>query len=153
MNAVTNVWREVGPLAAGLTGATYYGLPAVKPSPWEWHTGAYLFVGGLGGGAQIIAGIAEAAAGARMRAVVRNARYLALAASAVGGALLIADLKTPKRWYNMLRIFRPTSPMSIGTYVLTSFGATESMPSVSPLCSVPVRVAPSVIILKTISSR
>ena len=41
----------------------------------------------------------------------------------VGSALLIIDLHTPSRFYNMLRIFRPTSPMSIGSYVLTSFGA------------------------------
>jgi formate-dependent nitrite reductase membrane component NrfD len=62
-----------------------------------------------------------------MRPVVRNGRYLALGGTLTGAAFLIADLKTPRRWYNMLRIFRRTSPMSIGTYVLTSFGATSGI--------------------------
>jgi formate-dependent nitrite reductase membrane component NrfD len=56
-----------------------------------------------------------------MRHVVRNARYIAFAGTAVGAALLLRDLKTPARWYNMLRIFRRTSPMSLGTYILSAF--------------------------------
>ena len=42
--------------------------------------------------------------------------------AAIGAALLVADLKTPHRFANMLRIVRPTSPMSIGSYILTGFG-------------------------------
>lgn len=49
-------------------------------------------------------------------------RGIALAGVILGGILLIADLHTKRRFYNMLRIFRVTSPMSIGTYVLMSFG-------------------------------
>ena len=49
-------------------------------------------------------------------------RAIALAGAIVGGILLIIDLHTKQRFYNMLRIFRPTSPMSIGTYVLMGFG-------------------------------
>ena len=56
-----------------------------------------------------------------MRAISRSA------GSVVGAALLIIDLHTPTRFYNMLRIFRPTSPMSIGSYVLTSFGALSAL--------------------------
>jgi formate-dependent nitrite reductase membrane component NrfD len=53
---------------------------------------------------------------------VRRARFIATAGAATGAGLLVLDLRTKRRWYNMLRIFRPTSPMSIGTYVLSSFG-------------------------------
>jgi hypothetical protein len=108
-------------------GVSYYGLPAVKPSPFEWETGAYLLVGGMGGAAQVIASVTDLVGGRRMQPVVRNGRYLALECSAIGALLLVADLKTPSRWYNMLRIFRRTSPMSIGSYVLTAFGATSAM--------------------------
>jgi formate-dependent nitrite reductase membrane component NrfD len=38
-----------------------------------------------------------------------------------GAAMLIYDLHTPKRFYNMLRIAKPTSPMSIGTWILMAF--------------------------------
>ncbi|MGA7260526.1 MAG: NrfD/PsrC family molybdoenzyme membrane anchor subunit [Stellaceae bacterium] len=50
-----------------------------------------------------------------------------MGAAVVGGPLLIIDLHTPQRWYNMLRIFRTTSPMSIGTWVLMSFGSLSAV--------------------------
>jgi formate-dependent nitrite reductase membrane component NrfD len=77
----------------------------------------------MAGAAQLIATTADLADRQRYRRSVRNGRFLAVAGAALGAPLLIADLHTPQRFYNMLRIFRPTSPMSIGTYVLTSFGA------------------------------
>jgi hypothetical protein len=54
--------------------------------------------------------------------VVTAGRLLALGGAVTGGMLLIIELHTPQRFYNMLRIFRPTSPMSIGSFVLTGFG-------------------------------
>jgi formate-dependent nitrite reductase membrane component NrfD len=44
---------------------------------------------------------------------------------------LIRDLHTPSRWYNMLRIFRPTSPMSIGSWTLAAFGTFTGLAAVS----------------------
>jgi len=41
----------------------------------------------------------------------------------VSAALLIADLGRPMRFVNMLRVFRPSSPMNVGTWILTGFGA------------------------------
>ena len=108
-------------------GPTYYGRPALKPSPWTWEVGAYIFLAGLGGSAQIIATIADLLGGRRTRSVVRHGRYLAVACAVLGAPLLISDLKTPRRWYNMLRILRATSPMSIGSYVLTAFGGASAL--------------------------
>ncbi|MGE3782911.1 MAG: NrfD/PsrC family molybdoenzyme membrane anchor subunit, partial [Alphaproteobacteria bacterium] len=101
---------------------TYYDQPALKPSPYGWEISGYIFIGGLGGSAQILAAAADIVDGERFGDVVRNGRYLALASAAVGVSLLLLDLRTPRRFYNMLRIFRPTSPMSIGSYVLVGFG-------------------------------
>ncbi|MGI4945153.1 MAG: NrfD/PsrC family molybdoenzyme membrane anchor subunit, partial [Janthinobacterium lividum] len=53
--------------------------------------------------------------------VVRRGRHLALLAPTLGSAMLVWDLHTPLRFMNMFRIFKPTSPMSIGTYILTGF--------------------------------
>jgi formate-dependent nitrite reductase membrane component NrfD len=100
---------------------TYYEQPALKPSLWGWLVSGYISIGGIAGSAQILAAAADLAGDGRYRVIVRNGRYLALAGAAVGAPLLIADLHTPQRFYNMLRIFRPTSPMSIGTYVLLGF--------------------------------
>jgi protein NrfD len=101
---------------------TYYDQPPLKPSFWGWKVSGYMFIGGLAGAAQILATAADRAGGEKFAGIVRRGRYVALAGAVAGGPLLIADLHTPQRFYNMLRIFRRTSPMSIGTYVLIGFG-------------------------------
>ena len=106
---------------------TYYEQPALKPSPWGWMVSGYMSIAGLAGSAQILATAADLAGGGHYNAIVRNGRYLALAGTVIGGPLLIADLHTPQRFYNMLRIFRPTSPMSIGTYVLLGFASCSAV--------------------------
>jgi protein NrfD len=107
--------------------ATYYGLPAVKPSLWHGLVSSYMFVSGIGGSAQIIASLADLLQDRALTSIVRNGRYIAFASALAGGPLLIIDLHTPRRWYNMLRIFRKTSPMSIGTWVLMSFGSLSAV--------------------------
>lgn len=102
---------------------TYYGLPSIKPSLWGGLVSGYMFVAGVGGSAQIIATAADFVGDCALAPIIRNGRYIALGATVLGGPLLIVDLHTPQRWYNMLRIFRKTSPMSIGTWVLMSFGS------------------------------
>jgi protein NrfD len=101
---------------------TYYGLPALKSSHYGWLVVTYLFVGGLAGASQLIATLADLVGGKRERVISRYGRYLALAGSLACPLFLIKDLHTPSRWYNMLRIFRATSPMSIGSWILTIFG-------------------------------
>jgi formate-dependent nitrite reductase membrane component NrfD len=106
---------------------TYYGLPSVKPSLWGGLVSGYMFIAGVGGSAQIVATAADLVGDRALAPVVRNGRYIALGATILGGPLLILDLHTPQRWYNMLRIFRKTSPMSIGTWVLMSFGSLSAV--------------------------
>jgi formate-dependent nitrite reductase membrane component NrfD len=112
-------------------GENYYGLPAVKASPYGWKIGTYFFTGGLAGSAQVLAVVADLVGG--RCSVVRWGRYLALAGAAVSPVLLIADLHTPQRWYNMLRIFRKTSPMSIGSWTLTAFGTLSGLTALGQL--------------------
>src|SRR5215467_7879622 len=100
---------------------TYYGQPALKPSLYGWLVGFYIFIGGLAGAAQTVATAAEIV-GTRGSATILAGRAIAVTGAVLGGILLIIDLHTRRRFYNMLRIFRPTSPMSIGTYVLMGFG-------------------------------
>lgn len=109
------------------TGPTYYGKPTVKPSVYGWLVWSYVYVAGIAGGAQLIATVADLVGKPRLRSVVRNGRYLAMAGPVLGVPLLIADLHTPNRWYNMMRIFRKTSPMSIGSYILTGFSAASGL--------------------------
>jgi hypothetical protein len=116
-------------------GETYYGRPVVKRSHYGWLIATYFFVGGLAGGAQVIATLADLLGGRRDRATVRAGRYLALAGALVSPALLIADLHVKSRWYNMLRIFRRTSPMSIGSWTLAAFGTVTGLEAALPLAA------------------
>ena len=102
---------------------TYYGQPAVKHSHYRFLIISYFFVGGLTAAAQIIATIADLFGSQRDRTIVRSGRYIAFAGSLLCPALLVADLHTKQRWFNMMRIFRRTSPMSIGSWTLAGFGA------------------------------
>ncbi|HXN82443.1 MAG TPA: NrfD/PsrC family molybdoenzyme membrane anchor subunit [Myxococcales bacterium] len=102
---------------------TYYGLPALKEPVWRASIPAYFYVGGLAGAAAVLSAAAQLGGDPRLRGLVRRGRLLALGGAAVSGGLLIEDLGRPARFLAMLRIFRPSSPMSVGTWVLSAFGA------------------------------
>jgi formate-dependent nitrite reductase membrane component NrfD len=115
-------------------GPTYYGLPALKSSHYGKLVAGYLFVGGLAGSSQVLATVADLAGRDRYPHVVRAGRYLALAGAAVSPLLLIGDLHRPGRWYNMLRVFRPTSAMSIGSWTLSAFGTLSGLTAAGQVC-------------------
>lgn len=101
---------------------TYYDQPTLHASHWGWEIVAYFFVGGLAGATQILATLLDLFGSERDQKGVRSGRYIALLGALSSPVLLIMDLKIPLRFINMLRIFRPTSAMSIGTYILSGFG-------------------------------
>ncbi len=106
----------------GWDGPTYYGRSQLKEAPFEnWVVGGYIFLAGLSGASSLISAAADVTRGRRAGNVVRRGRYLSLLAPTIGSVLLIWDLHTPKRFYNMLRIAKATSPMSIGTWILMVF--------------------------------
>jgi formate-dependent nitrite reductase membrane component NrfD len=99
---------------------SYYGRQVVKPAPWTSDIPAYIFLGGLAAGS----GLLGAGAAARdLPTLRRNSRYAALAAVAAGGVALVRDLGKPSRALNMMRTVKLTSPMSVGSWILTAFGA------------------------------
>ncbi|WP_410616952.1 NrfD/PsrC family molybdoenzyme membrane anchor subunit [Amycolatopsis sp. lyj-109] len=98
---------------------SYYGRPVLKPPVWEWKVPAYLFTGGLAAGTSLLAAGADLTGRPALRRVGRTGSLAALLAS---GYLLVADLGRPERFHHMLRVAKPTSPMSVGTWILTAFG-------------------------------
>jgi formate-dependent nitrite reductase membrane component NrfD len=103
---------------------SYYGRPIVKEPVWTWEIPAYFFTGGLAGGAGILHGIARLAGRERL---ARTSLYVSAAAEVVSPALLISDLGRPERFSNMFRVFKVTSPMSVGSWILAvSGGATTT---------------------------
>ncbi len=97
---------------------SYYGRPILKVTRWkEPHLPAYLFLGELSGAAAVL-GAAAGATGRRRLA--RVARLTAAAGAYAGGAFLTAELGRPERFMNMLRVAKPTSPMSMGAWILAA---------------------------------
>ena len=123
----------LGEVPSGAPPPTYYGQPAVKKSHYGWLIATYLFVGGIAGATQLIAQLADLLGGDRDRSVVRAGRYLALVGALTSPVLLVKDLHAPSRWYNMLRIFRSTSPMSIGSWTLAAFGIFSGLAAAAQL--------------------
>jgi protein NrfD len=108
-------------------GETYYDIAPLRHSHYKWPTGAAFFCSGIAGAAQIIAVVADLSGNGTDRRLVRTGRYLALSATALSTGLLISELHFKQRWYNMLRLFKKTSPMSIGIWALTPFGILNGM--------------------------
>ncbi len=101
---------------------SYYGRPVIKEPVWKPEIPAYLFVGGLAGASGALAALS----GRRHAALARRARLTSLAGLMVSPALLISDLGRPERFLNMLRMFKITSPMSVGSWLLAASGAATS---------------------------
>jgi formate-dependent nitrite reductase membrane component NrfD len=98
----------------------YRDLPLLKKPVWTWEVPLYFFVGGTAGAAAVI-GVAADLSGAP-RSLVRDARRVAAGGAILSGPLLVADLGRPERFLNMLRVFKPQSPMSVGAWTLAVFG-------------------------------
>ena len=103
---------------AGFT--SYYDRPVVKPAPWGWDVAAYLFLGGLAGGSAVLAAGGQLT---RLATLRRNCRLAALASVSLGAVALVRDLGRPERFVNMLRVIKLTSPMSLGSWILSAFSA------------------------------
>lgn len=99
---------------------SYYGRPVIKPPAWKNpDVPLYLFLGGLAGASATMAAAAEATG----RPGQVRAGYLTAAPAAAAGVLaLIHDLGRPERFLHMLRVVKPTSPLSIGSWLLATFG-------------------------------
>jgi hypothetical protein len=99
--------------------SSYYGRNVVKPAPWEADIPAYLFAGGVAAGSSLLAAGAGVTGRDQLR---RNGRVGALVALAFSMVALVHDLGRPSRFLNMLRTVKLTSPMSVGTWILSAYG-------------------------------
>ena len=107
------------PIASRETG--YYQQPLLKEPQWTQLIPFYFFVGGAAGSLGVIGSLADVIGGEEKLA--REARWLAFGGSVLSGALLVTDLGRPSRFLNMLRVFKPQSTMSMGSWILSGFSA------------------------------
>jgi hypothetical protein len=107
---------------------SYYGRPIVKAAVWHHDIAAYLFTGGLAAGSALLAAGGDATGRPALR---RAGRVTALGALVASTYFLVHDLGRPERFHHMLRIAKPTSPMSMGTWVLSAFGGAAGVAAVA----------------------
>jgi polysulfide reductase-like protein len=103
---------------------SYYGRPVIKEPVWKREIPMYLFTGGLGGASSVLSLVARVSGN---ELLARRTIQIASAADAVSPLLLIADLGRPERFLNMLRVFKVTSPMSVGSWILAYSSAASSV--------------------------
>ncbi len=117
------------PKASPETG--YYQQPMLKEPQWTWMIPLYFFIGGATGSLGVIGSLADVI-GDEYR-LAKQARWLAIGGVAVSSGLLVADLGRPGRFLNMLRVFKPQSTMSMGSWILSAFSTSAAASSFADL--------------------
>ena len=119
--------------------ANYYGQPVVKAPPWEWPIGVYFWLGGIGGGSALLGAGAQATSN---KPLLRTTRLTSIVAAGLGSAFLILDLGRPERFYNMFRVFKASSPMNMGSWLLGGFSGAAAVAAASEAAEMTKNVLP-----------
>jgi len=109
--------------AVGTEMQSYYGRPILKEPVWQPEIPLYFFTGGIAGGSAVIH------AGARLggnETLARRSLFIGAVADIVSPMLLVSDLGRPERALNMFRVFKVTSPMSVGSWILLVSGGAST---------------------------
>lgn len=123
---------------------SYYGHPVIKEPTWTWEIPCYFFTGGLAGGSAVLSSAAKLFGNERLS---RVALYVGAVADAISPVLLISDLGRPERFHHMLRVFKVTSPMNVGSWVLLVSGGASNTQALLEALGIlkPVKVAAEVV--------
>jgi hypothetical protein len=99
---------------------SYYGRPVIKQPVWRaLDIGGYLFLGGLAGASSVLGAGADLTG---RPTLARGAKVGAAGALGLAVVALVHDLGRPARFLNMLRVAKPSSPMSVGSWLLAGYG-------------------------------
>ena len=124
IQSIAQTWEQIPHVEA--SDPSYYDRPMLKEPVWGWAIPTYYYAGGLSGVALSLGAAAQLGRARERERMVFLCHLIGFAGSAVCGGLLIYDLGKPARFLNMLRVFRPTSPMNVGAWILTVSGGTAA---------------------------
>jgi formate-dependent nitrite reductase membrane component NrfD len=109
---------------------SYYGRAIVKEPVWEPQIPFYLWTGGIAGAASVLHGLARVSGNHEL---ARRALLVGAIADTASPLLLVMDLGRPERFLHMLRMFKVTSPMSVGSWILLFSGGASNTAAVLEL--------------------
>jgi formate-dependent nitrite reductase membrane component NrfD len=112
--------RKPSEVEASQGGHAYYDVPMLKKPVWKWEVAFYFYLGGLSSGAYLVSRAADRADD-KLAPIARNAAYVAAISALPCAPLLISDLGDRWRFHHMLRVFKPRSPMNLGSWILTAY--------------------------------
>lgn len=123
--------RAEQPMVPTAEFTSYYGKPIINEPIWESpDIPGYLFLGGLAGGTSLLAAGADLTGRPALGAAVKAAAFGAGSLSLVA---LVHDLGRPGRFLNMMRVFKVTSPMSVGSWLLAGYVPASGVAALSAL--------------------
>ncbi|MCV2490655.1 polysulfide reductase NrfD [Geodermatophilus sp. YIM 151500] len=109
------------PVVQDVEFSSYYGRPVIKAPVWKTpDVPLYLFLGGAAGTSAILGAFSELTG---RPVLARVSRLVSGGGSVLSVGWLIHDLGRPERFLNMLRVLKPTSPLSVGSWILAPFSA------------------------------
>ena len=109
------------PSPATASDIGYANMPVTKVPGWYGMIAWDALLNGMATGLFLAAAVSELVAPAVFTPVAKVAYPAALVLLLVDLGLLVLDLGDPLRFHHMLRVFKPHSPMSVGTWCLTIF--------------------------------
>jgi formate-dependent nitrite reductase membrane component NrfD len=129
--------RHDNPLGAAHVNPrdAYRDVPILKQPTWNNEVAAYFFFGGISAGSALVGSLAQVAGGKRHERLARTAHYVSFATLLPCPPLLIDDLGMPQRFHHMMRIFKPSSPMNLGSWALLLHGAGATLTVAGMLAS------------------
>ncbi len=125
MQDIAQTWQQLPEPRS--SDPAYYDRPLLKEPIWELAVPLYYYVGGMTGAALVLAAAAQALRPKHAERLIKRCHRIGFVGAAISSGLLIFDLGRPERFLNMLRVFRPTSPMNVGAWILSGVSGTSTM--------------------------
>ncbi len=117
MRSIATTWERLP--EPSVEAPSYYDRPMLKPPVWKaYYIGTYYYLGGTAGASLALAAAAQLDGSEELNLLIRRCHWIGIIGSSLGAAFLIADLGRPSRFFHMLRVFRPTSAMNMGAWIL-----------------------------------
>ena len=121
IQSLAQTWQQLP--EPSTSDPTYYDRPMLQESIWGWAIPTYYYVGGLTGASLVLGAAVMLRRDPELETLVDRCHLIGLIGATVSGGLLVYDLGRPERFLNMLRVFRPTSPMNMGAWILSATSA------------------------------